>query len=48
MINKHTIHVFKSKLEDVECFKWNDKYHTSKNTSIQEKYITNIKKITNA
>lgn len=36
---------FNGKLEDIECFKWKGCYHTSKNTSIIEKYITNIQKI---
>lgn len=36
---------FDGKLEDIECFKWKDCYHTSKNCSIIEKYIINIKKL---
>lgn len=36
---------YKGRLEDIECFKWKESYHTSKNTSIQEKYITKITKM---
>ena len=36
---------YKGLLQEIECFKWKDAYHTGKNTSIQEKYITKITKI---
>lgn len=29
----------------LECFKWKDCYHTSKDTSVNEKYITKVEKI---
>lgn len=34
---------FEGKREIVKCFKWNDKFHLSKSTSVNEKYITNVK-----
>lgn len=37
--------LFKGKEEEVECFKHKDRYHTSINSSINEDFITEIKKI---
>ncbi len=37
--------LFKAKEDIVECFKYKDRYHTSRNTSIQEDFITEIEKI---
>lgn len=36
---------FEGKKEIVKCFKWNDKFHLSKSTSVNEKYIVNIKRL---
>jgi hypothetical protein len=38
---------FEGKKETVKCFKWNDKFHLSKNTSVNEKYITDVKWLSN-
>ncbi len=37
--------LFKDKEDTVECFKYKDRFHTSRNTSIQEEFITEIEKI---
>jgi hypothetical protein len=37
--------LFKGKEDEVECFKYKDRYHTSRNTSINEDFIKEIKKI---
>jgi len=37
--------LFKGKEDTVECFKYKDRYHTTRNTSISEDFITEIKKI---
>ena len=37
--------VLKDKKEVHECFKWGEKYHTGKNTSLNEKYITDTNPI---
>jgi len=37
--------LFKGKEEEVECFKHKDLYHTTRQTSINEDFITDIKKI---
>ncbi len=37
--------LFKGKEDVVECFKYKDSYHTSRTTSIQEEFITEITKI---
>ncbi|MHB8762585.1 MAG: hypothetical protein ACYC6J_09450 [Coriobacteriia bacterium] len=39
--------LYNDKKEDYNVFKWKDRYHTSKNSSILEQYITDIIKITN-
>lgn len=38
---------FEGKRETVKCFKWNDKFHLSKSTSVNEKYIINAKWLSN-
>ncbi len=35
---------YEGKKEKYECFKWNNRYHISKNTSIEDKFITEIVK----
>lgn len=30
--------------QEVDCFRFNDRYHTRKNTSINEEYVTNIER----
>ncbi len=37
--------LFKGKEDIVECFKYKDRYHTSRTTSINEDFITKITKI---
>lgn len=39
--------LYNGKEEDYNVFKYKDRYHTSKNSSILEEYITDIIKITN-
>jgi hypothetical protein len=34
---------FEGKRETIKCFKWNDRFHRDKQTSIVEKYIVNVK-----
>ena len=36
--------LFEGREEVKECFEWHNRYHTSKSTSIIEKYITSIEK----
>lgn len=37
--------LFKGKEDSVECFKYKDRYYTTRQTSINEDFITDIKKI---
>lgn len=34
---------YKGEVSEHECFLWNDRYHTTKTSSIAEEYITKIK-----
>lgn len=44
--NQYRVHTnFNGEEKVVECFKWEDKYHLTESTSIQEQYITKIEKI---
>ena len=43
--NQYKVHTnYNEKLEVYDAFKWNDRYYTRKNTSIDDKYITKVEK----
>lgn len=44
--NQYKVHTnFKGKKQFVECFKQGDRYYTTKNVSVEPKYITKVEKI---
>lgn len=45
-LNQYKVrYIFEEKAQEIECFHWNDKYHTFKNTYLNPEYITEVVKI---
>lgn len=43
--NQYSVHTnYNKKLEIYDAFKWNDRYYITKDTSIEDKYITKVEK----